>query len=400
MTKPLIVIVDDDPGLLDTTASALRGAYQVQVFSSATEALEALGSLVPDAIVSDIVMPSVGGFEFRRLYARRFESRRTPFLFLTSLTDHDTHVAGLDAGADDVLTKPVVPAILQARIRALLRRSQEISTTSHRGDLSRVPFSDLLQLCEAKGVTGELVIEASDLRVVLPLKGGQVDESALPWLDRLCDLTEGKFLVRSIAADLQGLGSEPSLSEGPVGRFSSISVRDRALRVQTELVQGEVTMAVTLVMAGDEPLAKLRRSIPSGASTSEVQALIDAQHAEAEAQMQDRVSSIRQKWQLRSPPPPPVEGAPHSVEPARSSSSIPMAPAAPSVVAPPAPPHPDPVEMALKLFDEGFERSLRRDWNGALLSWERALALDPTNRTIAVNVEVARKKLAPDDLGR
>ncbi|MBX7196625.1 MAG: response regulator [Sandaracinaceae bacterium] len=71
----------------------------------------------------DLVMEGVGGFEFMRRYTERFESLRTPFLFVSALGDDETLTECLEAGADDYIAKPVASAVLRARAAALLRRS-------------------------------------------------------------------------------------------------------------------------------------------------------------------------------------------------------------------------------------------------------------------------------------
>jgi DNA-binding response OmpR family regulator len=386
LKRALIVLVDDDPGILARTASILREGYSVECFSSASSALDALEGIVPDAIVSDIVMPGIGGFELRRLYERRFAARRTPFLFLSSLGDEETIVAGLDAGADDFVIKPPVPELLRARIRAVLRRSTKGARTFFRGELARVPFVSLLQFCEAKALTGELEIEAEGLRVSLPLRAGVVDyRAAEPWLDRLCGLAEGTYALRSAPldfAELEHADARRPPDSGPSGRISTIRVRDRLLHVETELVHGDAPTIVSLILAGDQPVAKVRRRVPEDAELSELQGLIDAQHEEVEASTHDRVSAARQK----------LEATPAGASPTgRAASGPPAREAAPE----PETSGPSSTDAARSsaLFDDGFDRFRRRDFAGALACWELALELNPTSRTLAINVDVARKKL-------
>jgi two-component system, OmpR family, response regulator MprA len=130
-----VLVVDDEPGVRAALARALRiERYDVRLAGDGTEALALLAERSPDAIVLDVAMPDVDGLEVcRRL---RATGDRTPVLMLTARDSVDDRVAGLDAGADDYLVKPFALRELQARLRALLRR-----TEASRGGVLR--FADL-----------------------------------------------------------------------------------------------------------------------------------------------------------------------------------------------------------------------------------------------------------------
>jgi two-component system response regulator MprA len=116
-----ILVVDDDPAVRQALKRALRlEGYEVELAADGAEALEAVGSDRPDAIVLDVAMPRLDGLEAcRRL---RSNGNRTPVLMLTARDEVSDRVAGLDAGADDYLVKPFALEELFARVRALLRR--------------------------------------------------------------------------------------------------------------------------------------------------------------------------------------------------------------------------------------------------------------------------------------
>jgi two-component system, OmpR family, response regulator MprA len=117
------MVVDDEPGVRAALERALRiERYDVRLAGDGTEALALLAERSPDAIVLDVSMPDVDGLEVcRRL---RAAGDRTPVLMLTARDAVDDRVAGLDAGADDYLVKPFALKELQARLRALLRRTE------------------------------------------------------------------------------------------------------------------------------------------------------------------------------------------------------------------------------------------------------------------------------------
>ena len=117
-----VLIVEDDPQLQDSVANLLREAgYAVDVSSDGTEGLY-FGEEYPiDLAVIDLGLPGLSGLDvIRRL---RASEREFPILILTARSDWQDKVEGLEAGADDYLTKPFHPEELKARVSALLRRA-------------------------------------------------------------------------------------------------------------------------------------------------------------------------------------------------------------------------------------------------------------------------------------
>jgi two-component system response regulator MprA len=117
-----ILIVDDDRALRDALRRALvLGGYEIVPAASGEEALAQATTGAPDAVVLDIGLPDIDGLEVcRRL---RGSGNRVPVLMLTARDAVSDRIDGLDAGADDYLVKPFDVGELQARLRALLRRS-------------------------------------------------------------------------------------------------------------------------------------------------------------------------------------------------------------------------------------------------------------------------------------
>ena len=163
---PRVLVVDDDPQLRDALSRALElDGYTVTTASNGVKALDAISGARPDVMVLDVMMPYVGGLDVCRTLRDRKD--RLPILVLTARDEVGDRVAGLDAGADDYLTKPFALEELRARLRALLRRAageatdetdrlvhddlvlDPIARTVHRGeraiDLTRTEFA-LLEL--------------------------------------------------------------------------------------------------------------------------------------------------------------------------------------------------------------------------------------------------------------
>ena len=117
-----ILLAEDDRAVRDAVDRALRGAgYQVQAVADGQAALDGARSASLDALVLDLGLPIEDGLAVCRQL--RSEGSRVPILVLTARAGVADRVAGLDAGADDYLTKPFALDELLARLRALLRRS-------------------------------------------------------------------------------------------------------------------------------------------------------------------------------------------------------------------------------------------------------------------------------------
>jgi two-component system OmpR family response regulator len=118
-----VLFAEDDRMLADAVARALRqSAHAVEVAAGGREADDALAAGEYDLVILDVNLPGMDGFEVLRRLRRR--KSHVPVLILTARDDIEDLVAGLDAGADDYLTKPFKLPELEARVRALLRRGQ------------------------------------------------------------------------------------------------------------------------------------------------------------------------------------------------------------------------------------------------------------------------------------
>jgi two-component system response regulator MprA len=133
-----VLVVDDEPALRSAVQRALAlERYDVALAEDGRQALDRLAAEAePDAVILDVLMPGMDGLEVCRTL--RGQGSRLPVLMLTARTQVEDRVEGLDAGADDYLTKPFALEELLARVRALLRRSGDDGSS---GDTLR--FADL-----------------------------------------------------------------------------------------------------------------------------------------------------------------------------------------------------------------------------------------------------------------
>ncbi len=119
--RPHVLVVEDDRAVRESLRRSLEfNGYQVSTASDGAEALAGISGISPDAVVMDVMMPRLDGLETTR--ALRKVGNSVPILVLTARDAVGDRVEGLDAGADDYLSKPFALEELLARLRALLRR--------------------------------------------------------------------------------------------------------------------------------------------------------------------------------------------------------------------------------------------------------------------------------------
>src|SRR5947208_6748925 len=118
-----VLVVDDEPSIVDAVATALRyEGFDVREASTGRAALSAAQEAPPDLVVLDVMLPDLDGLEVTRRL--RADGIRVPVLFLTARDSLEDKVAGLTVGGDDYVTKPFSLAEVVARTRAILRRTQ------------------------------------------------------------------------------------------------------------------------------------------------------------------------------------------------------------------------------------------------------------------------------------
>jgi two-component system, OmpR family, response regulator len=134
-----VLVVDDEPSIVDAVATALRyEGYEVAEARSGRAGLSAAQTGSVDLIVLDVMLPDIDGFEVARRL--RADGLAMPILFLTARDALDDKVQGFNAGADDYVTKPFSLAEIVLRVKAILQRTQAGQGTSD----TRLTFADLV----------------------------------------------------------------------------------------------------------------------------------------------------------------------------------------------------------------------------------------------------------------
>ncbi len=138
--SPRVLVVDDEDHITELVAMALGySGFAVDRAASGREAIDAIGDVVPDLVVLDVMLPDLDGFEVaRRLRNSQGAAQAVPIIFLTARDTTADKVEGLRLGSDDYVTKPFSVEELVERVRAVLRRSGASTPTPR-----RLVFEDL-----------------------------------------------------------------------------------------------------------------------------------------------------------------------------------------------------------------------------------------------------------------
>ena len=122
---PLILVVEDEAALVTLLRYNLeREGFRVAEARDGEEAMLQIAEQLPDLVLLDWMLPLMSGIEVCRQLRRLPETRRLPIVMLTARGEEGDKLRGLDAGADDYITKPFSPSELIARVRAVLRRAR------------------------------------------------------------------------------------------------------------------------------------------------------------------------------------------------------------------------------------------------------------------------------------
>jgi putative two-component system response regulator len=231
---PRILVIDDklDTLLLMRELLSSRG-YEVSITTDPEEAKELVCSERPDLVLMDVVMPGISGYDLCRELKNDPQTRLIPIVMITGLSDREDRVRGIEAGADDFLSKPLYPEELFARVKSLLKLKE---------------FTDELENAEAVLVALALGIESRD-----PYTGNHCERLA------------------SYAADLGhyiGLGGDSIIAlkrGGYLHDLGKVSIPDEILKKGTSLTPDEWEIMKQHPIIGEsicQPLRSFRNVLP------------------------------------------------------------------------------------------------------------------------------------------
>lgn len=200
LNRPVILVVEDDADLLWYVASELREHFLVETAVNGHEALSKAMETVPDLVITDLMMPIMGGIELCRELKGNEATFHIPVIMLTAKTSMESHVEGLEAGADDYVAKPFPMPLLLARINNLLenrrmlreRFSDEFSEINH-----AIPecSMDKAFMTRAVRIAQENLAEPEFKPDVFAAKMNMGVRSLQRKLKAVADLTPARFII-------------------------------------------------------------------------------------------------------------------------------------------------------------------------------------------------------------
>jgi signal transduction histidine kinase/DNA-binding response OmpR family regulator/ligand-binding sensor domain-containing protein len=124
--RPIALVIEDDPDLNASIADLLRTEFRTYRAFNGSDGIDKAFELIPDVIVTDVMMPGKNGFEVCRTLKADVRTSHVPTIILTAITDLEERIRGLHEGADDFLPKPYEPRELLARVRNAILRTQKV----------------------------------------------------------------------------------------------------------------------------------------------------------------------------------------------------------------------------------------------------------------------------------
>ena len=236
-----ILIVDDDLDTLQLVGTTLeRQNYDILAAKDGEQGLEMATREIPDLILLDIMMPKMDGYEVTRRLRENPKTAKIPIIMFTAKAQVEDKVEGLDAGADDYLTKPTHPTELVARVKAMLKRSKSTGITGRLGLTG--------------GLTGELSGRKAIIGLIAPKGGLGISSLAINLSVALFEKTEEGVALAEMQpgrGDISvylGYNSNQALSDILQKDVNSISLSD----IENALVTH--SSGVNLLLASRKPI--------------------------------------------------------------------------------------------------------------------------------------------------
>jgi DNA-binding NarL/FixJ family response regulator len=305
-----ILIVDDEPLNIDYLQQELEGhGFAIETAANGVEALEQIAAVHPDLVLLDVMMPELDGITVLRLLKADPETRLIPVVLMTALNAIEDRVRGIEAGADDFLSKPVDDRELLARIRTALSLKRTIdatveelrNTTAHLERYGRQERDVAVVAVEWRVRDGELPTEAiafvgrrhrAAAEELIASRGGTVSEADDPLLVGVFDaaalragscaaVEAGRAILEDCVDEPLGLVAAAAVDVGraTVGSTRTVTARARswlwgaegapvecASRLARDATPSELVVSVNAAAA----LGDAFRLIPTGPETQRV----------------------------------------------------------------------------------------------------------------------------------
>ncbi|NKX43705.1 diguanylate cyclase [Roseicyclus persicicus] len=241
MTGRILVVDDVATNRIVMKVKLAAACYAVDQADCGEAALAAARAGRPDLILLDVVMPDMSGLEVCRRLKAEPETADIPVILITALTDRASKMAGLEAGADDFLTKPVDEVTLLARVRSLLRARDTARELRQRGEPA-LGFAEAAATFAGQERPGRIALVAPG------------PKGAVLWKTALDDRLGGEVSILPRDAALMGVGSEEGEAPDVFVIAADLTHRNEGLRLLSDLLSRPATRNAATVMilpAGD-----------------------------------------------------------------------------------------------------------------------------------------------------
>lgn len=235
MTGRILVVDDVATNRIVMKVKLAAACYAVEQADCGLAALAAARSNAPDLILLDVVMPEMSGLEVCRRLKTDPETADIPVILITALSDHASKMAGLEAGADDFLTKPVDEVTLLARVRSLLRARDTARELRQRGETAP-GFAEAAAGFAARESPGRIALIASG------------PKGAVLWKTALDDRVAGDVSILPRDAALGGFAVEDPDVPDVFVIAADLSHRNEGLRLLSDLRSRPATRHAATVM--------------------------------------------------------------------------------------------------------------------------------------------------------
>lgn len=164
-----ILIVEDEPAIAELIAVNVRHAgHEPEVVNDGIAAQACIDKTLPDLVLLDWMLPGASGATLARRWRMNPRTRSLPIIMLTAKSDETDKVSGLDAGADDYVTKPFSPNELMARIKALLRRNapQSMELPAEAANIKLDPATHRVTALNTEGREQEIKLGPTEFKLL------------------------------------------------------------------------------------------------------------------------------------------------------------------------------------------------------------------------------------------
>ncbi len=259
-SKSVILIVDDaETGREILEALLSSQSYQLVFAANGFEALDKAAEITPDLILLDVMMPGMDGFEVCRRLRADPELAEIPIILVTALDDRNSRIQGIEAGADDFVTKPFDHAELRARVRTITRLNRYRRLVDE-----RARFEWVVEQADdgyiMLGANNEIIYANGSARHLLDLPSNLT----LPTPDSFLAYVKGRYHYEP-AAVWEALLSLPIVADGVVADESAADevVADEGAANESDADENRQQQAMDLGEQSDLPLYLIRMETPS-----------------------------------------------------------------------------------------------------------------------------------------